>query len=536
MNFPDLPQFRQLQRDLWRWPKSRAAVMVGAGLSLNAEPLPGVKSHFPTWKQLVRSMFDEMYPLQPDASREHVRAREERFNGSNPLRIASEYEAVFDRAKLNQLIRTLNPDTDHQPGRLQNLLLQLPWADVFTTNYDTLLERTEVFERTYQPVTKASELTTAFAPRIVKLHGSFPSQTPFIITEEDYRRYPHDFAPFVNTVQQSLLENAFVLIGFSGDDPNFLEWTGWIRDELGSNHAPIYMVGPLSLGSAERSLLARRGVTPVDLSPVFEGFSTLRGIHAASIEWFLRSLWAARPIPRERWPKLDRRPEASVNGIPKLLEPELTIPNEVDSFPEFGKPLAKETVAAVFARWQFERENYPGWLVLAHNKRSTVFHKTEQWIAPLIEFCKPWLPLDRILLFREINWRLEVSMVPLFSNWIEAFEKAVNELFESMLASQVLQPSIEFLGKNFSSNATAADAWLEMAFGLLREARETYNSDRWNVLKKQIDEIVRRYPQFSDRNQYETALWQMWNVDRQTAKNTLLRWQPASSRLLKKAL
>ena len=154
------------------------------------------------------------------------------------------------------------------------MLLELPWVDVFTTNYDTLLERTEIFGQTYQTVTKSSELTAAFAPRIVKLHGSFPSQTPFIITEEDYRTYPRDFAPFVNTVQQSLLENSFVLIGFSGDDPNFLEWTGWIRDEFGEKHAPIYMVGPLSPGSAERALLARRGVTPIDLSPVFDGFPT----------------------------------------------------------------------------------------------------------------------------------------------------------------------------------------------------------------------------------------------------------------------
>src|SRR5207249_2970550 len=133
------------------------------------------------------------------------------------------------------------------------LLLELPWADVFTTNYDTLLERTEVPGRNYQIVSTPNELTTAFAPRIVKLHGSFHAQIPLIITEEDYRRYPRDFAAFVNSVQQSLLENAFVLLGFSGEDPNFLEWTGWIRDELGTKHAPMYLVGPLGLGAAQRS-------------------------------------------------------------------------------------------------------------------------------------------------------------------------------------------------------------------------------------------------------------------------------------------
>ena len=71
-------------------------------------------------------------------------------------------------------------------------------------------------------------------PRIAKLHGSFPSNRPFIFTEEDYRTYPRRFAAFVNLVQQSMMENVFCLLGFSGDDPNFLYWTGWVRDHLGS--------------------------------------------------------------------------------------------------------------------------------------------------------------------------------------------------------------------------------------------------------------------------------------------------------------
>ena len=108
--------------------------MVGAGLSLNAEPLPGVKKRFPTWRELTHSMFEELHPSLPD---EAPRERELRFNRANPLRIASEYEAAFGRRKLDHLVRTENPDSDYRPGMLHHLLLELPWADVFTTNYDT---------------------------------------------------------------------------------------------------------------------------------------------------------------------------------------------------------------------------------------------------------------------------------------------------------------------------------------------------------------------------------------------------------------
>ena len=58
MNFPDLPHLTQLQKDLWQWPKSRASVMVGAGFSLNAEPLAGVTTRFLTWQQLNRTTGD----------------------------------------------------------------------------------------------------------------------------------------------------------------------------------------------------------------------------------------------------------------------------------------------------------------------------------------------------------------------------------------------------------------------------------------------------------------------------------------------
>ena len=322
MNFPDRNHFIQLRKELWQRPRSRAAVMVGAGFSLNARPSPGIDTGFPTWRKLARAMFDEVYPRGDRA----IRDREERFNRSNPLRVASEYEAAFKRQKLESYLRTHVPDSGHQPGPMHDLLLQLPWRDVFTTNYDTLLEGTEVTERAYQPVTTVEDLTTAIPPRIVKLHGTLPSQPPFIITEEDYRTYPRRFAPFVNTVRQSLIENSFVLIGFSGDDPNFLEWIGWIRDELEDHHAPIYLTGLLSLDHVQRSLLARRGVTPIDLAPVFPNQSESP---ASAIKWFLENLKIGRPPSPHRWPNGTTVTQETRDYQPALLLDGLSEPEDV---------------------------------------------------------------------------------------------------------------------------------------------------------------------------------------------------------------
>ena len=498
-NFPDLNQFRQLQKDLWQWPSSRAALMVGAGFSLNAVSAPGVSTRFPMWRDLSRAMFNEIYPAHPNETDEQRMQRKEQFDPSNALRIASEYEAAFDRQKLDSFLCRAIPDSSYQPGALHTLLLQLPWKDVFTTNYDTLLERTEIPERAYQPVTTVNDLTTANTPRIIKLHGSFPSQTPFIITEEDYRTYPQRFAPFVNTVRQSLIENAFVLIGFSGEDPNFLQWTGWIRDELGDHHAPIYLVGPLSLSNAQRSLLTRRGVTPIDLSPMFADN------HAAALEKFLYHLLEAKPSRPERWPNIKTTAQE---------------PAEVS----FDSPqnLDEATVLKLIKRWRYEQDQYPGWLVATDEKRSSLWDSTKFWVEPLLTFVanENWSPADRILLFRELHWRLDVAMVPLSSNWLEPFEVAVDELLKDGISAK---PSV----LTDIPATEVAEAWLDIAFALLREAREIHNAERWDTLKEKIDQVVTHYPQFTDRYQYEQALWRLWNIERSQAKDVLTQWSPS---------
>ncbi len=520
MNFPDLPHLEHLRSDLWQWPRSRAAVMVGSGFSRNAEPIPGANKEFPTWRQLAQAMFDQLNPARREDTPDRELRRKARFNAASPLRVASEYEAAFDEGRLESLLREQIPDGLHTPGALHHLLLQLPWADVFTTNYDTLLERTEAPGRTYNPVTKPGDLTTAFAPRIIKLHGSFPSQAPFIATEEHYRTYPRKFAPFVNCVRQSLLENSLVLVGFSGDDPNFLEWTGWIRDELGGKHAPIYFVGPLSLTPPQRSLLQRRGITPIDLSPVFQEVNTDK-LHEASIEWFLESLRIARKPRPEEWPDTGNRKPPGNNRVPPLPDVDETAPAVTMNPP---RTLTHEDVRKALTRWQFERQRYPGWIVAPQEVRSSLWDKTKFWVFPLIEFAKGWPAADRAVVFREINWRFETTMAPLFSELAQSFEAALDELYE---ASEQGQRPFPLSG--FTNDASeVADAWCEVALALLRDAREDYDADRWNRMAIKVDRVISHRVSYSDRSRYEVALWALWNVDIRRAKNALAIWQPSS--------
>ena len=69
----------------------------------------------------------------------------------NTLKLAFQIETNFGRPALDKIIADRIPDMYYEPSHLHERLLELPWQDVFTTNYDTLLERAsrKVLERKY---------------------------------------------------------------------------------------------------------------------------------------------------------------------------------------------------------------------------------------------------------------------------------------------------------------------------------------------------------------------------------------------------
>ena len=183
------------------------------------------------------------------------------------MALGDKFQAQKGSARLRAALETAVPDDDYAPGLAHQLLVRLPWADIFTTNWDSLLERAvDTYDRSYDTVVTVEQIASTCAPRIVKLHGCARSGSRLIFTEEDFRTYPKIFAPFVSLVQQSLMENVTVLFGFSGADPNFRAWHGWVRDHLGSNIQPIYLVTLRPTDPIDVNLMAGRLINQIDLS------------------------------------------------------------------------------------------------------------------------------------------------------------------------------------------------------------------------------------------------------------------------------
>ncbi len=436
-HLPDDPALQQLARALWRDGSVRgAAVFVGAGLSKNARLLTDDTPEPPLWWELLERMIERLY-------------RQDRSVApSNPLRVAEEYRSHLGQAGLDEFIRTSCPDRSWSPGPLHADLLELPWMDVLTTNWDTLLERASenTIEYSYEIVRTEADLTYARSPRIVKLHGSIGDPGPLIFAEEDYRTYPTKYAAFVNLARQVFVENDLCLVGFSGDDPNFLQWAGWVRDHLGGNARRIYLVGNLSLGPASRNYLEAHNVSPIDLAPLVEHLAH-RDQHAAAIRIFLDEMRKAKPTPPNEWKRTraDAFPLHAVNA---------------DAYMRVGKEdaLAADFLVKTIPLLAAERKNYPGWLVCPRQHRSSLLSVQDGsrlLRKPVLDLLSPKLRAEAVF---EILWRRTTGLLPLDAQLIEA----MTEILETG------PPEAD------SSHR------LEFAMALMRHARLSCNDDALN--------------------------------------------------------
>lgn len=478
-------------------------MLVGAGFSRNAIPTRASAGTMPGWNDIYLAMIDQLYP---DGNASAARSRkwllEQTGATSAYLRVAEEFESEFRRDGLDKLILRHVPDQHFTPGDLHRQLLQLPWVDVMTTNWDTLLERAaEVTEdRVYDVVRTVEEVPEARSPRIIKLHGSFPAHRPFIFTEEDFRTYPDRFAPFVNLARQLAMENTLVLLGFSGDDPNFLFWSGWVRDRLGTKAPPIYLVGVLELSPSKRKMLESRGVRPIDLAQLPQYASwpePLRQQYANT--WFLERLRAAEPYPARRWP----RPAAGFVPPLTLVQPNPDPNAPLPDVQSAGRDKAAETLRSMVVNWRHNRLVHPGWIVPPLDVCSMLWHRIEHQFSDINIGAKEMTPDERLEMLFELNWQLETALIPL----VLTIDDKVLDLLDEMLdkyETLATEPASMFRALALSALRHAREegddalferwaAWLEprVVHGIEERERLTYERCLRHQANLEVDELER---------------------------------------------
>ena len=511
MSFPDQSHINKVRDALWQSYGNGASVMVGSGFSRNAVPVRPGTGNLPTWDIITAMLHQELYPREQGDIRHQA------------LRTAQEYEAEFGRTELHNALRKLVSDNGYTPGSLHRRLLNLPWTDIYTTNWDTLLERTRnnVSEWDYSVVTSTDQIPMEPRPRIVKLHGSLPDRFPLIVTEEDYRTYPTKFAPFVNTVQQAMMETVLLLIGFSGEDPNFLNWSGWVRDNLGPSAPKIYLAGYLQLSQPRRRMLEEHNVVPIDLAqhPQSSTWQEQSLQHQYATEWILHTFENGKPYDVTDWPSL---PSQQPLETPDYLQPVDTIssvlPQAEPTIEEPTKPSSTQEVGEIIEIWRHNRVMYPGWLTMPSSKRQEMEWQTEQWgHKVLVSF--PYLTIiERLHAIREIVWREDILLVPMHPQ----FEVAIEETLSAIDCHQHI---LDGAYSPDSDWASIREGWCHAASALITAARFRHDRDAFERWIAELMPFQAEDTDLQHRIRHEQCLWAIYEWDIDSLEGLVLDWR-----------
>jgi hypothetical protein len=222
---------------------SAIMVFLGAGLSAGVgrplgratfemPPPLADDARFPSWSMLVERMLVELRASANEGEAESV----ERFiREQSPLDAAQLFRLRTAPARyrdflMEQFVTRLDDAERLTPSHRE--LVALPIRDLFTTNYDSLIEL--AFERGGRELavstTPAEFLHVAVDhpdTHLVKLHGTWEHPDEIVLTRDDYARSRLERAEMFRHVAQTARFSSFLFIGFSLSDPNF----NLIRDE-----------------------------------------------------------------------------------------------------------------------------------------------------------------------------------------------------------------------------------------------------------------------------------------------------------------
>lgn len=186
----------------------KAILFAGAGLSLQARNPNDPKARLPLWSDLsgliarhfgeaVSAYGNSLFDLFDSICRKH------------------------GRRALEDEIRRAIPDSLFEPSAAHRVLASLPWARVYTTNYDNLLARS-LNER--DPISTEDDYEflgrpVKDQPRLVHLHGTL--RNIHTLTGEDYNQWAEKHRRASLKVTMDGLEHCFVFMGYSNSDPHF---------------------------------------------------------------------------------------------------------------------------------------------------------------------------------------------------------------------------------------------------------------------------------------------------------------------------
>jgi hypothetical protein len=222
---------------------SAIMVFLGAGLSVGVGrplgratfemPAPlADDARFPSWSMLIERMLAE---LRASASEGEAGSVERFMREQSPLDAAQLFRLRTAAERYRDFLTEQFVTRPADGARLtpsHHELVALPIRELFTTNYDSLIELAFAREGRELAVstTPAEFLRVAVEhpeTHLVKLHGTWERPDEIVLTRDDYARSRVERAEMFRRLAERARFSSFLFVGFSLSDPNF----SLIRDE-----------------------------------------------------------------------------------------------------------------------------------------------------------------------------------------------------------------------------------------------------------------------------------------------------------------
>ena len=190
----------------------KASLFIGSGISR--------KSGYARWKDILRECAEE---IELDVEKEV----------QDLITLAEFYVNDKNRTKINQTIADYFKDSNGCITDVHKILCAFPVKSIWTTNYDTLIERTLDFLGTNYSVLTDDESYTSIlrnAKVIVhKIHGDVKNPSECIITRSDYESYEKKHDIVLSELKGEMCANSFLFLGYSFSDTDIQHILSRIR-------------------------------------------------------------------------------------------------------------------------------------------------------------------------------------------------------------------------------------------------------------------------------------------------------------------
>jgi SIR2-like domain/CHAT domain len=196
--------------------EKRCVLFCGSGLSAWAK--------LPTWKKLLEDLVKQLADEAPDNP--DLDELNRMLAQGKLLEIADHCKEALGRRYNEILSEQLRGATGDIPAP-HKVVVQLPFANIVTTNYDKLLERAYASVGSL-PKTPTHADCETLGPLlfdggffILKAHGDIDRPESMVLTTRDYQDIIHANPAFNSLFSALLLTKSVLFIGYSLNDPDF---------------------------------------------------------------------------------------------------------------------------------------------------------------------------------------------------------------------------------------------------------------------------------------------------------------------------